>query len=345
MNRTRPTTSMSTHAARASIAMAIAIVLTSTSARAYEVVDTGVPGRSEVYWIDNERVLFPGFQRQSRSSERASLRSVLYLWDLATKRPSIHAEMPEGGYICYSGGFISYAIHRSGKRFIREGTFGAEKEREWSPPAPSARIDRNQLTCRDMDLADLEKIYPGFFFVPLRDQDGYYGWKKLESTADATKSPLYYLSSGKGKTPIALPLAVNEKDRVSYSEYLRAYVIEYTPSVRLEHTTGKVSFLYTSGKVEVHTIPAGPWLRGSVGYTPARAGIVLSSPAVGFKSESDPGDAGVYLVRGTKVDRMIVGFPSRYVAVSPDGCKAAAVVRVQKPADVMATLRIIDMCK
>jgi len=328
----------------ASLALTVVLV-GSASVQAYEVIDTGIPGRNEVFWIDNERVLFPGFQIRPKSGERASLRAVLYVWDLGTKRPRIQAEMPEGGYICYSGGYISYAIHRNGKRFIREGKFGAEKERAWSPPTPGARIDRNQLTCRDMDLADLEKIYPGFFFIPLRDQDGYYGWKKPESTVEATKSPLYYLPSGKGKAPIALPLTVGEKDRVSYSEYLGAYVIEYTPSVRLERTTGKVSILYTTGRVEGHTIPAGPWLRGSVGYTPARPGIVMSSPAVGFRSESDPGDAGVYLVRGMKVDRMIVGFPSRYVAVSPDGCKAAAVVRVQKPADVKATLRIVDICR
>lgn len=322
---------------------AAGVLLVSTLVHAYEVIDTGVPGRNEVYWVDNERVLFPGFQRTAQPG--SSFRSVLYVWDIGTKRASVRSEIAEGADVCFASGYVSYFVDKNGKRLIREGALGAEKERELDPPALRDRMDRNQVTCRNADLVDLEKIYPGFYFIPLREGDGYYGWKKLESVVEANKSPLYYLHAGKGKKPFALPLAAGEKDRVSYSEYLGAYVIEYTPSVRDRQTTGKVWFLYTNGKVSEQTIPAGPWLRGSVGYTPAKPGIVLSSPALGRRSESDVGAAGVYLVQGTKVERLIAGFPSRYVAVSPDGCKAAAVVQLEKPTEVKATLRVVDMCK
>lgn len=330
-------TAMVLRALRLYLAVAL---FAATGVHAYEVRDTAVPARNEVYWIDNSHVLFPGFERSAGSASQP-LRSALLVWDTDARRLRRYAEIPDGDYVCYSRGYISYAVRRDGKRYVREGRLGKEKEREWR--AATSEL-RNELTCRDMTRADLEKVYPGFLFIPLGDGDGYYGWKKTDSIVEANRSPLYYLPPGKGKKPVALPIPVGEKDRISYSEYLRAYAIEYTPGVRDEHTTGKLRILHRNGTVDEQTIPAGPWLRGSVGYTPAKNGIVLSSPALGLRSESDVGDAGVYLVQGGKVERMVVGFPSRYVAVSPDGCRAAAVVRVQKPKDVKATLRIIDMC-
>jgi hypothetical protein len=322
-------------------ALLVLATLGASHGLAFEVTDTGVPGRNEVYWLDDARVLFPGFD--GAGGGRA-LRPVLYVWDQRTRQASVQSEMADAGYICYSGGYVRYAVSRGDRQYMREGRLGAETEREWTP-APGARFDRNELTCRDHDLADYEKVYPGFVFVPLRNSDGYYGWKKIEQVREALESPLYYLSGSNGSKPVALPIKAGQRDRVSYSEFLKAYVIEFTPGVRTEHTTGKVWVLRVDATVEEHVIPAGPWLRGSVGYTPAKGGIVLSSPALGLRSMDDVGAAGVYLVRGAKVQRMVAGFPTRHVAVSPDGCKAAAVVRLQKPRDVKATLRVIDICR
>ena len=42
----------------------------------------------------------------------------------------------------------------------------------------------------------------------------------------------------------------------------------------------------------------------------------------GRYTETDPGDRGLYLIRGEKVDRLIVGSVHE-VSISPDGCKAA----------------------
>jgi hypothetical protein len=335
-----------THASfRDGLAALVLLLLVSlgwSHALAFEVLDTGVPGRNEVYWLDDARILFPGFKRDTAGG--GALRPVLYVWNHKTRRAGVHGEMAEAGYICYAAGYVRYAVRRGDKLFIREGRLGSESEREWPWLPSSARIDRDELTCRDQALADYEKVYPGFIFVPLRDQDGYYGWRKIENIKEALDSPLYYYLPGARKQPVALSIKAGQRDRVSYSEFLKAYVIEYTPGVRNEQTTGRLWVLRTDAMVEEHIIPAGPWLRGSVGYTPARGGIVMSSRAVGLRSLDDVGAAGVYLVRGSQVERMVAGIPSRYVAVSPDGCRAAAIVHAGARANE-ATLRVIEICR
>lgn len=316
------------------------------AATSYEVMDTGVLGRRDAFWIDNQRVLFPGYDttRRDPTAFKSPPQSVLYIWEWSTRRTRIHSDIPEGDYVCYRDGFVSYAVRKNGKRYIREGKLGAEIEREWNPPAPGTKIDRNEFTCKDFDLSTTDKVYPGFYFIPLRKGDGYYGWQKKESIVERINSPMFYLPAGKGKKPIALPIGGEERDRISYSEYLGGYVIEYTPSQRKEDSVGKVRVLYTSGKVVESIIPAGPWLRGSMGYVPAKTGVVMSSSASGRRSNFDPGHAGIYLVHDNKVEQLVSGFPSR-PAVSPDGCKIAAVVNPLTGPGLKATIRIINLCR
>ena len=90
----------------ARVALVVALVV-SESTLAYEVIDTGVPGRNQVFWLDNNRVLFPGFQK---GDQPGRLRSVLYVWDFNTKRITVHAEISEGKVVCFSGGYDLPAI-------------------------------------------------------------------------------------------------------------------------------------------------------------------------------------------------------------------------------------------
>lgn len=313
---------------------------------AYEIVDTGIAGRKEAYWIDNGRVLFAGFDlsRTDTTTASRSPQSVIYIWDERTRKATIHADIPEGDYICYSSGYVSYAVVKDGRRYIREGKIGGEIEREWVQRAPGSKVDRNEISCRDFDYATAGDIYPGFLFVPLLDGDGYYGWQKQESHAETVKSSMFYLPAGKGKKPIALPILGAESDRISYSEFRRAYVIEHTPSQRRADSVAKVRVLNRSGKVTESIIPAGPWMRGSMAYAPAKTGMVMSSSALGLKSRSDLGDAGLYLVHEETVKRLVPGFAGR-PSVSPDGCKVAAIVDPMKGPGVRATLQIVNLCK
>jgi hypothetical protein len=70
----------------------------------------------------------------------------------------------------------------------------------------------------------------------------------------------------------------------------------------------------------------------------------MASRAAGFKSSSDHGHAGLYLVVKDKPERLISGFPSR-PAVSPNGCKVAVVINPMTGPGLKATLRIVDLCK
>ena len=311
------------------------------------IIDTGILGRREVYWIDDERVLFPGYDR-TRSSAIGSASApqpVLYIYNLTTREAQIVADIPEADHVCYSDGFVSYAVSRAGERYIREGMLGAEVNRKPTESRPGRKIQLNELTCKEFDLAAADKVYPGFWFVPLREKEGYYGGQKKESFVQASESPMFYLPNGANRRPIALPIRLGEKDRISYSKYLGAYVIEYTPSAKNQNTIGRMSVLDTKGKVTGFNIPAGPWMRGSVGYAPSKKGVIISSTALGRRSRHDPGDAGIYLVAGNSVKRLLTGFPGRPVAPSPDGCKIAAIVDSYTAPETRATLRIIDICE
>lgn len=311
-----------------------------------QIADTGLRARKEAVWVSNDQVLFPGFDptRTDAATLSKSPQSVLYIWDERLRKATIHADIPESDYVCYSNGYVSYAVRKDGKRYIREGRIGAEAEREWIQPSGRSKVDRNEITCKDFDYAAADKIFPGFLFIPLRDGDGYYGWQKHVSTADSPRAPMYYLPARKGKKPVLLPILGTDKNTISYSDYLGAYVIEWTPSVQKVDSIGKVWFLHTTGKVTEHVIPAGPWMRGYLAYVPAKEGIVMSSTALGFKSAFDPGHAGLYLVRDQKVERLVSGFPGR-PAVSPDGCKVAAAIDPRTGPGVRATLQIVDLCK
>lgn len=315
-------------------------------AEANEVTNTEIPGRKEAYWIDNSRVLFPGLDtsRVDATAKGRPPQSVIYIWDERTHKASVYTDIPESDYVCYSNGYLSYAVRKDGKRYIREGKIGAEIEREWDQPAARSKVDRNPISCMDFDYSTADRIYPGYLFVPLLDGDGYYGWQKKKSNIEALKSPLYYLPAGKNKKPVPLPILSAQIDRISYSEYLRAYVIEYTPHHRKADSIGKVWILYRSGKVSESLIPAGPWMRGSMGYVPAKDGVIMSSSALGLKSRFDPGYAGVYLVRDGKVERLISGFPGQ-PAVSPDGCKVAVVINPLVGPGIHATLNTVDLCE
>jgi hypothetical protein len=204
-------------------------------------------------------------------------------------------------------------------------------------------IDRNHVTCKDFDYSTAGQIYPGYFFIPLRDGDGYYGWSKPQRHADNSHSAMFYLPFGQGKKPVQLPFSSEKLGRVSYSQFLDAYVFEYVPSRRNEDTVGKVWILSTSGDVTESTIPAGKWMRGSLTFVPARNGVIMSSTAAGFTSAEDPGHAGIYLVREDKVVRLLSGFPG-VPAVSPNGCKVAVVVDPMTGPAPRATLQIVRLC-
>ena len=317
-------------------------------AHSYEVIDTGILGRDEIYWIDNAHVLFPGFRRSEEAKGRESpTRAVLYVWDVGNRHARVHAEIPETDYVCFADGYVSYAIRRNGRRHIREGKLGSEIEREWDPSSPRRKIERNPFTCQDMDLTKADEVYKGFLFLPLRRGDGYYGWKKTKSAAEADASPMYFLRQGGGEKPAALPFTDVEKRRITYSEYEGAYVVERSELTRRNADTapgGKAWLVFPTGKVTDVQIKDGPWLRATWGYAPTRKGWVIASRSTGRRSQSGPGDAGIYLLSEGSSERLIAGFPSA-PALSPDGCRIAAIVNPLTGPGLKATLRVVNLCR
>lgn len=101
-----------------------------------------------------------------------------------------------------------------------------------------------------------------------------------------------------------------------------------------------VWWLYPDGTVDEITLPAGYWLQSMVVPT-----------AVGYATINTYftiGQAGVYLIRGEKVQRVLDGLVAQQ-AISPDGCRLA-VHHDPRPFETYAlkyqlvTLKVIEFC-
>lgn len=324
--------------------LALAACLHAPSVLAIESFDTGLSAKNVAFWLDDNRVLFPGFTPASAGEEKKHARKpVLYVWDERSRTARIHTDIAEGSYVCSVDGYVSYMVRKDGVQYLREGKLGEERERRWIPPTALRKVDINDITCKEFDFGAADKIYPEFLFIPLRDGDGYYGWNREESRLGVASKPVYYLAAGPQRRPVRLPVEGNDLVRVFYSPYFKGYAFECLPSRRDDSTVGDVWVVGLDGGIKKFTVPAGPWMGATVWMVPARSGVVMSSLASGL-GKRKPGAAGVYLVRDGRVKRLLEGFPAQ-PAVSPDGCKVAVVVGPVDGARIPATLRILTLCR
>jgi hypothetical protein len=82
-------------------------------------------------------------------------------------------------------------------------------------------------------------------------------------------------------------------------------------------------------------------MAGYVQLMPIRGGLVMTSRAgaVGRNVEA----AGVYVVKNEKVTMMLAGMPHA-LAVSPDGCKVAVSIDVERKETARPRVNMIDVC-
>src|SRR5690606_15496947 len=104
---------------------------------------------AESHWLDNGRVLLRLADRELSDAEITdgvrvikAPRYTLHIWDVHSGEISRYSKDEIIGPVCVADGFVRYVVKRGSRKIIREGPFGAEREREPTPPRVSSSGDK-----------------------------------------------------------------------------------------------------------------------------------------------------------------------------------------------------------
>jgi len=295
--------------------------------------------RSHFSWLDNQRIIFVGAEHQTidEGEGKAGIYQ-LAVWNPLAGTVSRVAELSARSSLCVAGSYVRYQIERDGVWFVRYGEFGHTNEAELDVQAfRDGILAVSPVSCREYNPKLLRKRY-GNWSLPLTEPGEY-----LDKTAGDYAQPMRYFPSD-GSDAIALTgIPTRAVDRTPrYSYFKQAYVFQEIRRQSGSNIPHRVWLLTKDGNVEEITLPAGPWMAGSVGAMPARSGWVMWSHALDVGRGH--GAAGIYLLRQGGAVRLMTGYPHG-LAVSPDGCKVAASIETERVARVsQPRLWMVDMC-
>ena len=314
-----------------------------------------------IYWIDNERLLFEGIKTSdgiaavaSRDRERIRRLTKIYLWEKKTASIRTYAE---GSSLCVANGVVHYTVgvnKATGQRIERVGPIGRETESESPIPAGkyAGELVHGHLLCklnrrdalvpppqRDRDIVVLRD---GIHYLDLGPNIG----ADLALRRSNPKNLVLYL--GSKEKVVKLPLTWDESFSpfdVAYSDLLGAYILRPRAPrgapIGLSQPWPKneslvVYTLLPDGRVDTTYIPYAP-TEYLTNPRPVRAGWIFGG-----------GDfyraAGLYLFDGTSVNKTDTGLVKE-IAVSPDGCTAAAAIQSKHlKMGTPTNLRIFALC-
>jgi len=312
-------------------------------AHSYPIKDSGykVPGagglvEGNLFWMDNERVLFKGAEADdyvTLPGNRRVLRPGLHIWNTRAGEVELYTgEVPESGFLCYRNGYVNYVALADGRKVFRAGQLGAEADSAVELDAPPSRERTlNRVTCMHYPPRVLAAfgVNPLPLFEPgevLALGDRHY------------KEPVRYFLPGKS-APVILPIFGRDlHGPVYYSAYRDALILPEIKSVSARDVTRRVWIVDRHAKVAQIVLPAGPWMVGGVDAMPTARGWFMVSHAVTDHAE------GGYLVTEAQVVRLIRGYPLSF-AISPDGCKVAISITGPGPIpETAARLKLIELC-
>jgi hypothetical protein len=318
----------------------------------YPIVDSNVwatnsyPG--DIYWLDNERVLFLGSETSKPIGQDDQW---LLIWDTRTNGITKYKQHVMN--FCYRDGIIQY---RTVTRLLDTGkriwTFYRGKLNEESIDTTLDRKE-DKLNCRHISV--WPRFKRGKAHAILLEGHGYL---VLDETAPNVRFENYSLLHHKGEDqiPIPLPFRRYDADRVNYYPFRQAYFL-YPASYFINgtHLTPwphdvplYVWWLSPDGEIDKIEVPLGAWARGRLIFYPTLKGVFVVNRH--SKSDRDPGNAGGYLVQGTTVKKLVGGVLTDVSAVSPDGCRIAFSHAPSQDTDRFDSknhrrLKMIDICE
>lgn len=321
----------------------------------YPILDSGVwatnsfPG--DVYWLDNERVLFLGSEHGKPVSKE---HEAVAVWD--TTKNSVTVQKHNIPSLCYRNGIVLLGQKIDNPaggpwkyRFFR-GPLGKEQ-----PYGQDPKDLPDPLNCRKVKTnAGHELGHSGRYLI-----EGHGHLDLGDKHASSRMNPPVVFFKKTDSEGLALPFGVRQVERIEYFDFKGAYFLYgwfFDPSTGVVKSPWPNSsphpawWLTPEGTVTEVMIPPGLWnAGGSVQFTPTQKGVLVIYHG-GFKSYTNPGTQGLYLVRkdgGAK--RLISGSVIR-VGVSPSGCRVAFSHAPNLEADRhpngknRRTLKMIDLC-
>lgn len=320
----------------------------------YPILDSGVWATNnwsgDVYWVDNERVLFLGGEHGKPVSKE---HEALLIWD--TTKNSVTIQKQNISSLCYRNGVVllgQKVDQPAGGpwkyKFFR-GPLGHEQpyERDTNDlPDP--------LNCRMVEAnAGHERGHSGRYLL---DGHGYLDLGEKRA-ASRMNPPVEFFKETDSKG-MALPFGVRQVESIEYYNFKGAYflygwffdaAVGGVTTLWPKTLPHPVWWLTPEGSVTEVLIPPGAWnAGGGVFFTPSQRGVLVTYQG-GAKSDRDPGTQGVYLVLENGVTQKLIGGFVIRIGASPNGCKVvfshAPNAEADRPNDKnRRTLKMIDLC-
>jgi len=288
------------------------------SASPYKIIDSGIwaeeAGIESTGWIDNDHVLFIT-DKTLKPSGSVPVATHLTVWNPDSGKVDFYHQASL--LKCVRAGEVLFR-EDVGKKFIPIIYRGpVNKPQEHPAPRSDMRID----SFFDCDWVPGESSGRAPIKVPHKYKlkgENYIELVELLTDASPGKMVYYEKPGAKGKP---LPFYLNLSYRISYSEFLNAYVIVGEKFSRPEAITRSFFMLARDGNLSRINYPQ-VMLKGSVEQIyPLKCGYLAHYGQEKYKL-NDPGDHGLWLINGERSSCLIVG-AIHAVSVSPDGCKAA----------------------
>ena len=299
---------------------------------------------TDIYWLDNHRVLFAG--RVTGKSEVRVLppempkgQEAAFVWDLEAN--TIQRFLTGYRTLCFAEDRLRISRERGGERHWFEGWPGEfkalpEVDREMAIGQPEYRW--NDLSCT---VQKRPESMEGRAWIPLLPEHGYLDWgPRPKGPADEGYQVRYHRRGGSVEK---LPFSDNNSRLPLYSEFDDTYYFRTGTPTNEWKETGcyRIWRMRPNGKTQPECLPfhnvggaMAPFIE------PVKRGLVLESNDL--RSSTDPGKAGLYLWDGKGYTRLVTGLTYEEAA-SPNGCRLAYAYRYnsqEKP-----TLRVLDLCK
>lgn len=316
-------------------------------------------GPDPIYWLDNDRALFPAYANERRvgpDGKEGSAPPGIFIWDTKSNTYRRHADLQRGPwFLCFNKGFLAYSIdgdNRGDQKVIKAGMLGNEKllptETFWKlhPELKQCRESRAEVRPEHRDAAvEQLRSEDGYIYIGRRETRGGHAiWTHNQN--DLVK----FYRPGLAE-PIVLPILAKELGfaaYVSYSEAVDQYIIRpHTWRGRdVSSSVGTwpkdipipIYFLSRDGKVSTINIPYGTWHPYRV-FVIRRGLFWISNNAPSANSKQ----AGGWLLRDGKVTKLFDHIVNA-ASVSPDGCKIAYAVN-DFNRKTTEFVKLIELCK